>query len=170
MKIYNVHDRFWNREAGSPGPVLDSLASDDDRLWPHENWPPMKMDRPLGPGASGGHGPVRYGVADYQPGKKVLFAFVDSGLSKGLNGCHFFEVVDKGDRLGLRHVIEAQAGVFTMIRWLLLIRPLHDALLEDALDKVERELTGGVARPARWSFWVRMLRKALAGGRSEQEH
>jgi hypothetical protein len=49
--------------------------------------------------------------------------------------------------------------------WSTVVRPLHDALIEDALDNAERETTGTVAEPAGWSWWVRTLRRVL-GSRS----
>jgi hypothetical protein len=45
--------------------------------------------------------------------------------------------------------------------WPLAVRWLHDALIEDALDRAE---TATAARPVparRWSPWVRLLRAAL---------
>jgi hypothetical protein len=44
----------------------------------------------------------------------------------------------------------------------LVFRPLHDALIEDSLDRAEHAVTGIVARPARWSGTVRQLRLRLA--------
>ncbi|AZS71029.1 hypothetical protein DDE74_08815 [Streptomyces lydicus] len=41
------------------------------------------------------------------------------------------------------------------------LRPLHDAAPEDSLDRAERACTGTVARPARWSRYVRMLRRLI---------
>jgi len=44
---------------------------------------------------------------------------------------------------------------------LLIVRPLHDALVEDSLDKAQLHLRGKVARDRRWSARVRLLRRAL---------
>lgn len=41
------------------------------------------------------------------------------------------------------------------------LRPRHDAALEDSLDRAERACTDTVARPARWSRYVRMLRRLI---------
>jgi hypothetical protein len=67
MKIVNIHE--CRLEAGLPeaGALIDSLASDEDRLWPHEHWPSIRFDRPLGIGAVGGHGPIGYTVEAYNP-------------------------------------------------------------------------------------------------------
>lgn len=48
------------------------------------------------------------------------------------------------------------------LAWPLAFRPLHDAVLEDALDRAGLATTGRVARPARWSPYVRFLRALAA--------
>jgi hypothetical protein len=45
--------------------------------------------------------------------------------------------------------------------WPIAVRWMHDALIEDAFDNAEREVTGSVTKPARWSRWVRFLRRHL---------
>jgi hypothetical protein len=159
MKIRNVHSRRWVAPVESLGALLDTLAGPGDSLWPRDRWPPMRLSGPLGVGAQGGHGPVRYRVAEYVPGRKVLFEFdPERGLLRGFAGFHYFEVSEEGGQAVLRHVLEARCGIAGAARWLLLIRPLHDALIEDALDRVEIALTGQVARLAQWSRWVLAMR------------
>jgi hypothetical protein len=65
----------------------------------------------------------------------------------------------------LRHTLTGRPTGAQRLRWPLVVQPLHDALLEDALDNAERELTGTVARPARWSLRVRLLRRVVRRGR-----
>ncbi|WP_372448549.1 hypothetical protein [Streptomyces durocortorensis] len=45
------------------------------------------------------------------------------------------------------------------LTWPLVWRPLHDALLEDSLDRAERACTGAVENPARRGSYVRLLRR-----------
>ena len=116
----------------------------------------MRLDGPLAKGADGGHGPIRYHVESYRPGRSIVFRF--SGPA-GLTGTHRFEAEADGDATVLSHVIEGAATLRFAPSWLLVFRPLHDALLEDALDRAEEACTGAVARPARWSRWVRFLRR-----------
>ncbi|MBI5251453.1 MAG: hypothetical protein HY912_18345 [Desulfomonile tiedjei] len=123
----------------------------------------MEFDSPLGIGARGGHGPVRYTVQDYVPGRKVVFQFALAGLANGLEGRHWFEIVPTPETTVFRHVIDAECGFVMWLKWAFLIRPLHDALLEDAFDKVELDLHGRLQRPSSWSLWVRTLRKLVAG-------
>lgn len=169
VRILNVHERVFSAAPADVGALLETLGADDDRLWPGPpsgRWPRMRLAGGLTPGARGGHGPVRYRVVEHVPGERVRFAFEPGGLSRGLVGHHRFELEARPGATVLRHVIEAEARGAASVRWALLVRPLHDALIEDALDLAELRLTGRVARPARWSAWVRALRLAIrTGGR-----
>jgi hypothetical protein len=158
VEVRNVHQRFFAVAPERLAPLLDSLSSRHDLLWPIEHWPRMRFDRPLGVGASGGHGPIRYDVEAYVPGRHVRFRF---RAPRGFEGRHALEVEPAGGGSTLRHVLEMEARGPARLAWPLVFRPLHDALVEDALDKAERALTGGVARPARWSWRVRLLRALL---------
>src|SRR5687767_2456962 len=102
MKIQNVHERVIPSERAM---VIDTLSSKEDRLWPSD-WPAIEFDRPLSVGAVGGHGPVRYRVAEYQPAKKIVFEFQDGAVSKGFIGMHRFEVIDENGEVRLRHAID----------------------------------------------------------------
>lgn len=159
MRILNVHERTLPAPIAAVGALLDRLASADDGLWPHEKWIPMRLDRALAVGARGGHGPVRYRVAEHVRGRRVVFEFEPTGLVGGLRGQHRFEAGTVDGGALLRHVIEGEASPGTALKWLLFVRALHDALIEDAFDKVELGLTGAVRAPARWSPWVRFLRR-----------
>ena len=162
MKIYNVHERNFEATPQAAGGLIDSLSGVDDSLWPRDKWPPLELDAPLGKGARGGHGPVRYTVSEYVPGQRVEFRFDESGLAAGLDGRHVFEVVERRQGALLRHVVDAQCSLGDWFKWQLLIGPLHDALLEDSLDLAEQKLQGGIKKPARWTLWTRMLRRLVA--------
>lgn len=158
MHVRNVH----RRTIGSPeelGALLDGLASDTDQLWPGDRWPRMRLNGPLAVGARGGHGPIRYRVESYEPSKRVRFRFQ---RPTGFAGVHEFSVVAHGDDdAELVHVLEARMSGAARLSWPLVFGPLHDALLEDALDNAEQEITGHLRRPARWSSYVKTLRWAL---------
>jgi hypothetical protein len=162
MQILNVHERRFTADPSAVGALLDTLSSADDRLWPGAQWWPMLLDRPLGPGAHGGHGPVRYRVTEYAPGRLLRFAMGEEpgrGVA-GLDG-HEFEVLPAPGGAVLRHRLWGPFVLQEWPVWSFVVRPAHDALLEDLLDNAERELTGGVARPARWSLWVRLVRRMM---------
>lgn len=152
----SVHERVLAAPAATVGALLDRLGGPGDVLWPAPAWPPMRLDRPLAVGADGGHAEIRYVVNAYEPGRRVEFR-VHPEI--GLAGFHAFEIepIDD-DSCRLRHVLEARPLgrmrllLPTVIRW------LHDAVVEDLLDNTERAVTGAVARPYRYSLWVRLLR------------
>jgi hypothetical protein len=158
--IRNVHERALDAPPTEIGTLIDGLASDGDRLWPSDRWPPMRLDRPLGVGASGGHGSIRYAVSDYEPWRRVRFRF-DPRL--GLVGHHEFEVASRPGRTVLRHTLGATLRGRMRIAWPLILRWLHEALIEDALDRAETVTMGAPVRRRRWSPWVRLLRTALRG-------
>jgi len=163
----NVHQRRFPVPAAHAAPLLDRLASADDVFWPDESWPKMRLDRPLGVGAAGGHGPIRYSVTAYEPGRRIEFTFAPVTR---LRGTHTLTVEDGVEPEGegacvIRHVIEGRPFGLMVCGWPLVFRWLHDALLEDALDNAEEALTGRVLAPARWSPWVRFLRARMASRR-----
>jgi hypothetical protein len=158
--VRNVHERRVAVPPRELAPLLDRLGGPHDVLWPSPQWTPMVLDRPLAVGAAGGHGRVRYRVTGYEPGRRVEFTF-DPGL--GLDGTLTFSIEPGGGSGSiLRNVMEARAGLLMRLVGRLAVRHLHDALLEDLLDRAERVTGTGPARPARWSLWVRVLR-ALSG-------
>jgi hypothetical protein len=166
LKVLNRHARRFDAEPEKVGACLDSLASRQDLLWPGEQWPAMAFDKPLGVGARGGHGPIRYSVEEYQPAQKVVFRFTSP---KGFDGTHTFEVEDLATGCELRHTIDMRASGPALLTWPLLFRPLHDALLEDGLDKVEAHLRGREWHRRKWSPWVRFLRGILGRRRRARE-
>jgi hypothetical protein len=156
--IRNIHERVMHAPPTEVGTLIDGLASEHDRLWPSDRWPAIRLDRPLGVSASGGHGFIRYSVSDYEPGRRVEFRF---DPRTGLAGRHWFEVGSREGRTTLRHTLEAAPRGRTRIAWPLIYQWLHDALIEDALDRAEMATAGRPVRARRWSPWVRLLRAAL---------
>ncbi len=168
MKIMNVHERSCRVAPELVGTLIDSLSGVDDHLWPRSKWPAQALDGPLEEGARGGHGPVRYTVSEYVPGRRVAYRFDPSGLVAGFDGRHYFEVIPRRSDVLLRHVLEAECDAKTWLKWKVVVEPVHDALLEDALDRAERTLHGRIEKPASWSLWVRGLRHLLAKRRQKK--
>ena len=118
------------------------------------------MDRPLGVGASGGHGSIRYGVEEFEPARSVLFRF-DPG--EGLEGVHGLTVDALGpDRTLLTHHLEVRTTGWVRP----VTRPLltwHDTMVETLLDRAEHEATGAPVRPTRWPLWLKALNATEVG-------
>jgi Polyketide cyclase / dehydrase and lipid transport len=157
MLIESVHARELPVPVDTLGRLLDDLAGPCDRLWPNARWPhdPIEFDRPLGVGASGGHGPIRYTVVAYQPGRRIVFEFHPGS---GLRGHHRLEVEPSGGGARMRHVLETEVeGIHRLLRPVLLA--MHDALVEDLLDNAELAATGRLERAARWPRWLRLANR-----------
>jgi hypothetical protein len=158
FNIRNVHQRTWTISSDVLADLVASLATDNDRLWPIQRWPAMRFESPgLAEGARGGHGPIRYTVEEYLPGQRVRFRF--SG-PEGFNGWHGYEIEPGADgQVTLRHVLAMRPGGLAMLSWPLVFRPLHNALIEDSLDRAAAAIAGERYRPREFGAYVRFLRR-----------
>ncbi|MEL6591691.1 MAG: hypothetical protein AAFQ68_16485 [Bacteroidota bacterium] len=157
MKVRNVHRRLISQPQTQVASLIATLASKNDQVWPHENWPRMRLKDGLQIGSEGGHGPIRYRVTDYSPPHLIAFTF----QQKGFIGAHLLETTSVNEtHTEIKHIIEMRTEGLGTLSWLFAVRWLHDALIEDAFDKVENLLTGSHKRTP-WSLWVRLLRKTL---------
>ncbi|MER5866056.1 SRPBCC family protein [Kitasatospora sp. NPDC002040] len=155
----NIQRRTIGASADRVGVLLDGLSGPGDVVWPVPAWAPLRFDAGLTAGSSGGHGRVRYSVSEVEPGRRIRCTFAP-GL--GLVGDHEFRVRPDGpDRCEVVHELVARTEGRMVLFWPLVLRPLHDALLQDLLDNLERAATGRLPRPARWSPLVRLLRRAF---------
>jgi hypothetical protein len=94
-RIHNVHAREIAAPVEVVGEILDTLGSSGDRVWASDIWvaEPVVFERPLGVGADGGHGSLRYSVIEYEPGRRIVFEFSPDGA---LSGTHRFELEPLG--------------------------------------------------------------------------
>lgn len=161
--VFNAHERVLPASVQAVGALLDRLGSEHDPIWPSDRWPRLELDRGgLVVGARGGHGPIRYHVVEYDPGRFVRFRF---SAPPGFLGHHEFVVERSGEKGALlRHVVVLAPSGEARYTWPLIWRPLHDALMEDALDRAEAAITGTAPPPRAWSWWVRVLRRLLRSG------
>ncbi len=159
-RVRNVHRRLLGAAPAEVGRLLDSLGGPEDRLWPRRQWPAMRLDGGLVEGAEGGHGPVRYVVTGHERGRWAEFTFT---APRGFHGTHTFVALPaEGGRTVLEHRLEMRTTGPALVSWPVLFRPLHDALLEDCLDRAEGHF--GAAPPRRVRTpWVRLLRLLARG-------
>lgn len=154
MQVLNIHTRVLTCDPAAPGALLASLGSRADRLWP-ELWPPMRLQPGLQPGAKGGHGPIRYTVESLAPGAAARFRFTGP---RGFDGMHEFTIEPESEtQTRITHRIVMQTHGRAQWTWPLVYEPLHDALIEDAFGRIEREL-GLPLTPRPWSWRVKLLR------------
>ena len=158
MRVTNIHQRILHYPDQEVGNLLQTLASDNDQMLATHKWPPMRLDNGLQVGSRGGHGPIRYWVKAYETGRSVTFQFD----MKGFDGTHQFTIqAIEADKTQIKHLIKMKTSGWATLKWVLAIRWLHDAFIEDAFDKVENNLSGSNKR-AEWSKWVIFLRKVAA--------
>jgi hypothetical protein len=156
--ITNIHERVLAASPTAVGELVDTLSSGDDRVWPIRRWPAMRLDKGLQVGSDGGHGPVRYEVARYEPGRLAAFAFTPKFPIAGEHRIEVLPGPDGGTRL--LHTLEGRPHSWMRLGWPLLFRWLHDALIEDAFDRTEAELAGVEWQPRKLPAHVRALRWA----------
>ena len=139
--------------------LLKTLSTENDRIWPKENWPAMKFKDGIQVGAKGGHGPIRYSVEKYNLDEIIQFKF---SKPNGFNGVHKFEIkeLDK-EKTEIKHTIDMNTTRKGTLIWTFAIRSLHNALIEDELDKLENNFSDN-QKSTKWNMWVRFLRKQIA--------
>jgi hypothetical protein len=131
MNILNVHERTLLTSAEDAWRLIANLGSKHDLLWP-VHWPKMRFDRPLGLGAHGGHGPIGYYVEQYARGELIRCRFT---RPSGFEGYHEFQIEPRLGSVIFRHTLRVRTRGLATAYWLLVLRPLHDALVEDAMDR-----------------------------------
>jgi hypothetical protein len=158
--VNNVHERVLAASSDDVSDLIAGLASPSDRLWPRDRWPALRLNEPIGAGASGGHGPIRYFVEAYDPNAGITFRFTGPD---GINGTHNFnfEELSPG-RVRLRHTMSIRLSGLARLSWPLFFRWLHDALLEDLLDRAEIATGNAELVPRHWPLRVRALRRMSA--------
>ncbi|GHJ04545.1 MULTISPECIES: SRPBCC family protein [Streptomyces] len=159
IALLNVHERPLPAPPESVGALLDSLGCPDDRLWP-PGWPELRFQGPPAVGVPGGHGPISYVVSHYVPGRWIRFRFTGP---RGFEGFHEFSVESLGEgRSLLRHTLVVRPYGWRWLAWPVVVRPVHDAVFGQVLERAERALTGRTVRPAGRGWYARVLRGATA--------
>jgi hypothetical protein len=147
MKVLNVHER----ELPAPPETVGQLVDDLDGIWPVNRWPALRWN-----GDEAVFGFMRWNVLERGPGRLVF----DIRSPRGITGEHRFEVEPApGGGAVLRHTVHVETHGRGRLTWPLAIAPIHDALLEDVLDRAQESVGGApVERP--FSRRVRLLRRA----------
>ena len=124
MKVLNVHSRVINGNAKQVSALLSTLATDEDRIWPTNRWPPMVFTDGLHIGNPGCHGPIHYCVTKKQD-RFIEFTFT---APKGFHGVHWLKVQPAdGQHSKITHCIEMHTAGWATFKWLFAIKQLHNA-------------------------------------------
>ncbi|MEO1033085.1 MAG: hypothetical protein AAFX55_16905 [Bacteroidota bacterium] len=160
MRVINVHKRHIHQPKEKVSQLFRTLATKDDLIWPYKNWPAIKFKNGLKIGSKGGHGPIRYTIIDFIEGEYIKFQF---SKPEGFSGTHQLSINAIDDfNTEIIHEIRAKTAFRATLFWVFVIRWLHDALIEDAFDKVENYFTNGQKR-TRHHSWVKVLRGVYKG-------
>lgn len=138
--LTNIHEREVRACPAEVWEAMSTLSSPQDRVWPRDRWPRLRLSDGLRPGSDGGHGPIRYGVTRVEEGSALTFALDPAG---GMSGWHGFTLAPTDAGTRVTHTLAIESPSATVIT---VVVPLHDALLEDLLDQLaaaveHRELT-----------------------------
>ena len=158
LQVLNIHSRSIAAPKKEVGELLKTLSTHKDKVWPKEKWPAMKFKNGIGVGSNGGHGPIKYSVEIYDPENIIQFRF---SQPKGFNGIHKLEVSELNNKqTEIKHTIEMTTNGKGTAMWIVAIRPLHNALIEDAFDKIENSFSNE-NKTSKWNLWVKLLRRSL---------
>ncbi|WP_298553511.1 hypothetical protein [uncultured Algibacter sp.] len=158
MQVVNIHKRTINQPKAKVVTLLGTLSIKYDKVWPKDKWPAMRFKNGLKVGEKGGHGIIRYTVETYDIGEQIVFRFLKP---KGFNGIHKFEIkaIDAKSTEVKHSIIMKTEGLATL-KWIFVIRWLHDALIENAFDRIENNFLE-TKTFTKWTFWVRIWRYIL---------
>lgn len=156
MNVLNVHERRLLTSPEDAWRLIANLGTRHEVLWP-DHWPPIRFDRPLGMGAIGSHGPIGYHVEQYSPPELIRFRVT---RPKGFDGYHEFRIVQDVGSLKFRHTVRIRTHGAATWLWLLVIGPLHDAMVEDIMDRAST-YSSNHTFTSPWPLRVRFLRWLL---------
>lgn len=159
MEVVNVHKRTINLPKTEVAKLLKTIATKNDKVWPKNNWPPIRFKNGFKEGEKGGHGIIRYTLEVLDPDKIIIFRFLKP---EGFNGIHKFEIKSVNKKnTEIKHSIIMKTGPIATIKWILAIKWLHDALIENAFDTIENNYLKN-KKHTKWSFWVKLWRFILS--------
>ena len=141
MRVENIHKRSINQPKEKVSQLFKTLATSEDLVWPYENWPAIKFKDGLQVGSKGGHIKFQFSKPD------------------GFIGFHELKIREiHKNETEIRHEIHVKANFKASLLWVFVIRWLHDALIEDAFDKVENYFTTD-KKVSTYNLWVKLLRE-----------
>lgn len=156
MRVTNIHKRKLPQSLIKVSPLLHTLGTDNDAVWPNENWPSIYFIEGLKKGSPGGHGIIKYTIVDYNKAGNIIFNFTKP---KGFEGIHEFklEAISENETLITHDIQMHTTTIKATWFWIVAIRWLHDALIEEAFDNMESQFSEVKIKP-KYTLWVKFLR------------
>ena len=155
MRVINIHKRTINEPIEKVSQLFRTLGTENDKIWPNESWPPMRFKEELKVRAIGGHAGIKYTIIKFIEGEQVTFQFTKP---KGFIGTHELKINEvTKNQTEIIHEIKLNTNNIDTLNWILIVRWLHDALLEDSFDKIENQFTA-VKKKTEYNIWVKFLR------------
>jgi hypothetical protein len=167
MQVINIHKRTIHQPKEKVANLFKTLATSNDLVWPYENWPAIRFNDGLKVGSKGGHGRVRYTIIEFIAGEHIKFQF---SKPEGFIGTHELRIdAINENKTEISHVIKANTSFKATFLWVFVIRWLHDALIENAFDKVENYFLAD-KKETTYNFWVKLLREAYKRKSFQTKH
>lgn len=154
MKIFKIHQRFYKNNPILMN-IIPQLCSPNQTIWPIENWPALQFNDGVKLEAHGGVATIRYRISEILPNSKIVFSFT---TPKQFNGIQRFDVNPIGlNMTEFKHTTEIVVGLKGYIYWHSIIKWLHNALMEDMLNKISGKVAGEEIQTS-YNLWVKTLR------------
>ena len=156
MRVVNIHRRKLEQPIEKVSFLFNTLATNKDMIWPFENWPAISFKEGLKVGNRGGHGIVRYTIIAYKKGKSITFSFTKPD---GFIGTHELRIqaISENETEIIHEIKMETATLKASVLWFFVINWLHDALIEEAFDKLENNLSQKMII-TKYNPWVKLLR------------
>ena len=167
MRVVNIHKRTINQPKEKVSELFRTLATKEDMIWPYENWPAIRFKDGLTIGSHGGHGLIKYKIVEFIEGEFIKFQFLNP---VGFNGTHELNITSTNEtKTEIAHKIIMRTSFRASLLWAFAIRWLHDALIEEAFDKVENYFLEQ-KKQTEYKTWVKFLRRAYKRDSFKNKH
>ena len=167
MRVINTHKRTINQSKENVSQLFKTLTTSGDLIWPYENWQAIRFKDGLQVGSKGGHGLIRYTIIEFREGEYIKFQF---SKPEGFIGTHELKIEEISKNMTeISHEIKANTTFKATFFWIFVIRWLHDALIEEAFDKVENYFFAD-KKETEYNFWVKFLREAYKRKSFQTKH
>jgi len=168
MQVINIHKRKLQQPKAKVVELFKTIATKEDKIWPYQNWPAIRFKDTVKVGVKGGHGRIKYTIIQFTEGESIEFQFTKPDGFIGTHKLYLKEL--KRHQTEIVHEIKMNTSTIkATFLWVTVIRWLHDALIEDAFDRVENHFSKE-KKVTKYSLWVKLLRAVYKRKSSQIKH